>query len=238
MKDKMNEKISLVEPRIRIIAFRGKKGAGKSTAMAAIYYEIWEKTASSVKHVAFAGPLKEFCVSVLGLDSKAVYGDDKAKQTLTKYKWEETPYRAEYVKECLSIGRLPEFGLMSVRQVLQYWGTEVFRRIDRNIHLRAYLKKIKSFNCKYDPRLEIVPADIVTTDDCRFRNEALLVLGLNKKNILITVEKDDQDNTDQHPSEISLDNFVHPRHVRIKNNGTVKELHRKVMDVVLDGSLV
>lgn len=219
----MSEKISLIEPRIRIIAFRGKKGSGKTTAS-----EVLNFNNEECFRIEFAGPMKDFMVSVMGLPWSTVWGDDKAKQFITQYRWEDMPYRDEYTNICYCRGVSPKYGFMTVREMLQYWGTEVFRRIDPSIHLKAYLKAVKRLG----------GGCLVRTSDVRYVNEAKLVLGLNPHNLLITIERLGWDNTDQHPSEISLDNFVHPRHFKIVNDGTVEQLHKKVRDLVLDRSLV
>jgi len=89
-----------------IVAFSGRKNAGKNTAATFIqsYYVVKYHTRSlgdihgkkrliqeNCFECSFADNLKEFCINTLGLSYEQCYGSDEEKNTPTKYKWEDVP---------------------------------------------------------------------------------------------------------------------------------------------------
>src|SRR6266478_7055475 len=80
----------------KIIAFTGKKGVGKNY-IADIAKGIIEKAydgykgGGTVVYAAYADPMKEFLVDIVGIDKTLIYGNDKDKNTPTRYCWEKMP---------------------------------------------------------------------------------------------------------------------------------------------------
>lgn len=82
-------------------------------------------------------------------------------------------------------------GPMTAREVLQYWGTEIFRRQYHDVWADACIRKIRKSGCRFA---------VIT--DCRFPNEVEAVQKAGGKVIKLTrvVFPDDT-----HPSETALD---------------------------------
>ena len=107
-------------------------------------YNVWP----FVKKYSFADPLKEIAVGLFGLKNEQVYGStEHKKQVVPHLKWENMP------------GVMNE-GRMTAREFLQYFGTDVCRRMHENIW---------ADRCIEDIRLEQPLLAVI--DDCRFPNE-------------------------------------------------------------------
>lgn len=121
-----------------------------------------------VKLYSFADPLKEFCVNVLGIEEHKIFGTNNQKDELTHIYWETVPKpdklavlkndKVNFV-EC-DEKYIEKTGLMTGREVLQYFGTDVCRAMYHDCWVAATLNKIK----KENPEVAIIV-------DCRFKNE-------------------------------------------------------------------
>jgi len=163
------------------------------------------------KIYSFAGVLKrEVCIGVLGLSEQAVYGTDEEKAEPTHLRWEDMPsvvtnqdtfpahknwdpvvitWADKYQKELI----FHSPGLMSGRDVMQYVGTDIFRKMYGDVWVHATLEKIKTDNPKY-----------ALISDVRFPNE---VHGVQKAGgMVIRLLKDTK--LDTHESESALDNYL------------------------------
>jgi hypothetical protein len=82
-------------------------------------------------------------------------------------------------------------GPMTAREVMQYWGSEIFRRAYSNVWADACIRKIRASAC-----------DIAVITDCRFENELQTVQSAGGKVIKLTrnIFPDDK-----HPSETAFD---------------------------------
>lgn len=176
-----------------VISLSGKKGSGKNTISDFIleyyteYYadklgtdNIFYKGSDSVFY-AFADPLKRFCIEVLGLSYNQCYGSEEDKETLTEYRWENTPLK--HTKE----------GRMKARDVLQIFGTESVRNWFGNVWAKATLRAIEKDN----------PSIAIITDN-RFPDETETVLG-HPHGYIIRLTRSIK--ADQHYSETALDEF-------------------------------
>lgn len=105
---------------------------------------------SHIRLYSFADALKQdICMNIFGLTWAQCYGSDDDKNTLTSLEWDKMPgYQG------------PLTGFMTARQVMEYVGTEIFRRIKKDSWVAATLKKIE----KDKPKLAIIT-------DCRFPDE-------------------------------------------------------------------
>lgn len=200
-------------PGLLFIGFSGKKQVGKDTATD-FAVECLENAGHTVHVTAFAEPLKRMCIDILGLDEKLVYGSNEDKDTLTHICWDNFPMniRLKYSRETIGSRRLenvPRSGAMTVREVLQVVGTDIFREMFfDNIWAQAPFRK------------NYGDADIVILTDCRFPNEKEEIEG--NEGVTVRLER----NTgleDSHRSETALDGYVFNR--TYENNGTIDELH-------------
>lgn len=125
-----------------------------------------------VKMYNFADALKELCITMFDISHEQAYGTYK--NSLTKLKWENMPGVASSTQiEGLSLSTedLEKLGLqshkpgfMTAREVLQFVGTDIFRRMYEPVWVKLLINKIKE-----DSPLVAVIAD------CRFDNEAKAV---------------------------------------------------------------
>ena len=195
-------------PHTFFIGFSGKKQSGKDTA-AKFAKEILEQRGRKVEIVAFADPLKELCINLFGLERELVYGTHEDKETITHLAWENLPLEARITAS----GPLLRSGNMTIREVLQAFGTGVMRRFYSNVWAEAPFRR------------NWIGTDVVILSDIRFLNEIEVVEKY--EGTIIRVVR----NTgllDTHASEIELDSYPF-RHI-IENNGSLDDLYNKVYD--------
>lgn len=157
----------------KIIAFAGRKQSGKTTCsefLQRIVNGLTEPLNSS-KIYNFADPLKnDICMNILGLTYEQCYGDDIDKNTLTSINWE-----GKY---------------LTAREVMQFVGTDIFRKMKNDVWASATITKIK-----------IEKPSFAIIADCRFPNEVEAVKGAGGLVIKLTRNLYHSD----HASEIALD---------------------------------
>jgi hypothetical protein len=198
-----------------IIGFSGRKNAGKDTCASVLTSHILETYGLStdnperlVKTYAFAGPLKHMCRQFYGLTEEQCYGTNEQKNSLTRIRWEDFP--------------IPEIaaqheGFMTSREVQQYVGTEIIRRMFPNAHVHATMFDI----CTDRPRIALVT-------DCRFSNEVAGIQELGGKVIRLTRVVYPEDN---HESETALDpeNYDWRNFDYILDNQNLDLVQQKIM---------
>jgi hypothetical protein len=110
---------------MKLIGLCGKKASGKNFVADRIELLVNARAEAEyvncrVEKAAFADPIKSFATDVLGIRRELLYGSDAQKNTKTQYLW----------------GRMPQFvmdrnrgksGHMTVREVMQVFGTEFIR---------------------------------------------------------------------------------------------------------------
>lgn len=148
---------------MKILAFSGRKQSGKSTSaeyVAQIYKNNFPQL--SCRIYSFADPLKvDICINLFGLTYDQCYGSDDHKNSMTSLLWEHMPGYSGSNK-----------GYMTAREVMEYVGTQIFRKIKSNIWVEATIQKIQKDN----PDLALIP-------DCRFPNEVDCLL-YHKANVI------------------------------------------------------
>lgn len=153
----------------KIIAFAGRKQSGKTTCSEFIKSICSDK--ESVIIYNFADPLKQdICMNILGLTYDQCYGNDDSKNTLTDIQWENR--------------------FLTAREVMQFVGTDIFRKMKHNVWADATIQRIKKDN----PKLAIIA-------DCRFPNEVEAVKSVG--GIVIKLTRNPFDSS--HESETALD---------------------------------
>lgn len=135
-----------------------------------------------VKHYAFATALKEVSIGLFGLEKDQVYGTNEQKNSLTSYKWEDMPVKIK-----------GKSGFMTGREFMQYFGTDICRKIYPNIWTDRTIKDIQA----EDSNLAII-------SDARFENEVKAVQNAGGKVIRLTRTVEGED---YHESELALDNY-------------------------------
>jgi len=138
------------QKRTKLIIVTGKAQSGKDSACDFVKILLKEKGFSSKKY-AFADPLKEICSDLFGIEKDLLWGENYQKEKLTRFKWSDIPFS----NNCES-----KEGFLTVRDVLQLWGTDIFRTFNPDCWVMATHKKIKQDNF-----------DFALISDCRFQNE-------------------------------------------------------------------
>ncbi len=191
------------------VSFSGRKQVGKDSARDFLI-EYFNKKNISYQKYSFADPLKEFCRDVLNIDAKLLWGDDEAKNQLTHIRWDTMPHA---IRVRYSSDSMPLTGFMTVREVLQVFGTDIVRTMfDGDAWARAPF--IRDWG----------DTKVVVIGDCRFPNEKEMtedhegaVLRISRETRLV----------DNHPSEVALDGYEFKHN--FFNDGTLAELQQGVI---------
>lgn len=172
---------------IKIIAFAGRKQSGKTSCCQFVQeqFDIANQSATVLvsdhaihnhnraSHIYnFADPLKKMCMEILGLSYQQCYGSDEEKNELVNCIWSESGER------------------MSAREVMQYLGTDIFRKMQHNVWADATIRKIQNDN---------IPLSLIA--DCRFPNEVEAVKSAG--GLVIKLNRNLYNS--QHDSETALD---------------------------------
>ena len=221
----------------RFITLAGKKQVGKDTSAQYIkqilesqefwepYSDQWHETAGlrpkyRVHIVHFADALKRACSEIFGIPLEDME-TETGKRRSTEVCWPED----DSLMYADQAGNTPPTAwrpsgsnrFMTVREVLQFVGTELFRtQMDPDIWVKSVYRK------KYCDN------DIVIVADCRFPNEAEFAA---KHGILINVQRDTGLENDGHASETALDDYSGYHYV-IDNNGSFMDLKANLIEIL------
>lgn len=223
----MNEK-SKRPPGTFFIAFSGKKQTGKDTSVE-MSKSMLEASGKTVGVTAFAETVKETAINVLGLDRHLVYGSNDDKETPTHVLWDNFPmdvrlkYSNEnFVRSWGGTRPKPRTGPMTIREVLQVMGTDIFREMfEQDVWANSPFRRDWS---QYD---------VVFITDCRFPNEKRVIE--ERDGIVIRLVRNTGFN-DTHPSETALDDFTFE--YQFENNGSLDELRDFIRNILLELELI
>ena len=143
------------------------------------HYNIWPY----IKLYSFADGLKGLCMEFFGISSDQAYGTDDDKNTYTKIMWEDTP-----TWEISS--RNKNRGSMTARELLQYFGTDIMRKMYYNVWVDHAINTIQREQSK-----------LAVVADVRFPNEVEAIKSAGGKVVRLTR----QYQNDGHSSECALD---------------------------------
>jgi hypothetical protein len=133
--------------------------------------ELLDKLNSQIKIYNFADVLKQdICMNILGLTYDQCYGTDEDKNQPTHLTWNDIQITA--------------------RDAMQIIGTDIFRKLDPNVWIKATITKI----IREKPDLAVIT-------DCRFPNEVEAIQNIGGKVIRLTRNPHNSD----HLSECILD---------------------------------
>lgn len=169
---------------------------------------LYETVGPFCKIYALADALKSIAIHVLGLPAEKVYGTDKQKQEKCHLRWENMPGVITEMlpelddDEAIEVaGRLGPYyqklrsgviyhppGQMTIREVLQFMGTEIFRKMYDTVWVDTLLRKI-----------EAEKPEIAVVCDVRFPNEMTLLREAGASVIGLT--RDIFESKDTHASE-------------------------------------
>lgn len=155
---------------------------------------------TEVRLYSFADCLKEFCINVLGLTYEQCYGTEDEKNSRTNLHWSKMPTYKDDGGSCVT-----EFDpMMTGREVLQYFGTDIVRKMCDNAWVNATINKIKKDNVK-----------LALITDGRFVNEVETVNGIGGKTIRLLRNVAGKD---EHSSETVLDDYPRDRYSLVVDN--------------------
>jgi hypothetical protein len=145
-----------------------------------------------------AEPLKnDICINLLGLSHESVWGTQEDKAKATHLRWEDMPTRVLVnieEKQNLSLGDSQyKTGLMSGRDVMEYWGTEIFRKANPSSHANALRNMLVNANTAY-----------MLIDDVRFKNEIEVIKELGGHCVRLTLMSEEAEKN-SHESNTALD---------------------------------
>lgn len=191
-----------------------------------------------VRVYSFAEYLKvDVAINILGLRREQVFGSNEEKNTLTHLRWENMPgvvclqnytddsdYSKNDIKDCIKLLGLicHEPGPMTAREVLQFVGTEIFRKMYENVWVDATIRKI----AKEKPGLALI-------SDVRFPNE---VSGVQLHDGLVIKLTRTLFPEDKHLSECALDadkfDWQNFNYVIDNHNMTIAEQNKEVYNIL------
>lgn len=141
--------------------------------------------------LAFADILKDICGILFNFTYEQLYGELK-----------ETP-------DVNIFGFTP-------RQMMQYIGTEIFRKYDKNVWVNCVSKLFETCSGKF------------VISDVRFQNELDMIKGYD--GLIIRIIRPNILSTDLHSSETDIGNFIVDE--EIMNDSTIESLYEKI-DIIM-----
>ena len=179
-----------------------------------------------IKMYGLADALKEMSVSILGLDYQQVFGNDKDKNSKTSLKWENMPgvtTPGELRKKGVSKTDAEKLGMivhpkgtMTAREVLQYVGTDVFRKMNSDVWLNTLLNKISGDS-----------PEVALISDARFENEIKTIQ--KHSGTVIGLTRDPYEQSDRHSSESEIERCLEVCDVIVDNSSlTIPEQNEKI----------
>ena len=122
---------------------------------------------SKVKIYSFADILKrDICMNILGLTYDQCYGTDEDKNKVTHLQWDDKN--------------------ISSREAMQIIGTDIFRKLDPNVWVKATINKITTDK-----------PEVAVITDCRFPNEIETIKNIGGKIIRLTRNPYNSDHTSE-----------------------------------------
>lgn len=157
-----------------------------------------------IRKFSCAEPLKNFCVDILGLNPDHVWGSQKDKNQPTHLKWENMPVELWHHPQNPNAllhntenysNLIKKTGYMTVREVQEYFGTEIIRKMNPDGWANGLIKLIEA----YSPLIAVV-------DDIRFENEVLAIKNAGGVVIRLTLTTEEA-KKNNHLSNVALDNY-------------------------------
>ena len=204
-----------------ILGFAGKAATGKTTAAKHIQPLLDKECKIIPMAMVLRDEVEAFLRAVGAEDSvPLVYGcqNDKVRTFYVDEQraLQECPKWQHFIAEHQEIQDRRGLTAVTVRRILQWWGTEYRRAQDPDYWTKAWGRKISEYN---------VMQMYVLVDDVRFMNE----LNVIKEHggLIVKIERPGFDGANNHASETSLDDYTN-WDGKILNDGTLEEFEQKV----------
>ena len=208
-----------------IIGFAGKAASGKTTAA----QHLAPLLEGDALIIPMAMVLRDEVEAFLrGIDAAEyvplVYGcqDDKLRLfSVDEGKaLQQCPQWSSFIAEHADIQDQPGKTVLSVRRILQWWGTEYRRAADPDYWTKAWERKVAGYNLQ---KVHIL------VDDVRFVNELQTLKNLGAR--IVKIERPGVAAAGDHASETSLDAYRDWCQVLL-NDGSLEEFKQQVADLV------
>lgn len=185
-----------------ILGFAGKAATGKTTA-AKHMAPLLDRECKIIPMAMVLRDEVDSFLRAIGADESVplVYGCQKDKVQIfyvnEELALQQCPQWAHFVSEHQEIQSRPGQTAVTVRRILQWWGTEYRRAKDPDYWTKAWGRKIEQLN---------LGQIHVLVDDVRFINE----LNVIKEHggLIVKVERPGFDGANNHASETSLDEYT------------------------------
>ena len=158
-----------------------------------------------VRSFGFADPLKIISIQLFGLLEEQCYGTNDQKNTPINIKWEDLPVSSD------------KTGFITAREFLQYFGTEVCRKIKPNIWVDSCVNRINQSG-----------TELAIVSDVRFPNEVDAIQKAGGKVIRLTRKPYE----DIHDSEISLDDYEGFDYVLENQDLSIDETNKQMLGIL------
>jgi hypothetical protein len=204
-----------------ILGFAGKAATGKTTA-AKHMAPLLDKESKIIPMAMVLRDEVEAFLRAIKADESVplVYGcqDDKVRvfyvdEQLARA---QCPKWRHFVSENSEIQDRPGKTAVTVRRILQWWGTEYRRAQDPDYWTKAWGRKVEQLDLEH---LHVL------IDDVRFINELNVVK--EHGGLIVKIERPGFDGANNHASETSLDDYTEWDRV-ILNDGTLDAFKEKV----------
>jgi hypothetical protein len=207
-----------------IIGFAGKAASGKTTAAQHLAPLLDGETLIVPMAMVLRDEVEGFLRIIDASEYvPLVYGcqDDKLRvfYVAEQKAMRQCPQWAGFVAEHQDIQDCPGRTAVTVRRILQWWGTEYRRAQDPDYWTKAWQRKVQQYDLT---QLHIL------IDDVRFMNELQTITGLG--GVIIKIDRPGFAAGGNHASETSLDG-CHDWERIIINDGTLEEFKDKVADL-------
>lgn len=184
-----------------------------------------------IKQYSYADPLKEFCINVFGLSYESCYGSDEQKNQHTNLLWENMPgviteqncgnkvyLNGDVVKKGIEL-YYHNSGYMTGRDVLQYFGTNICRKIYGECWTQALIKHITREQ-----------TGLAVICDVRFKNEVEAIQKAGGKVVRLTRSITSED---IHPSELELDDYTGFDYILDNKNMSIEQQNQAVYNLLV-----
>tara|TARA_B100001939_G_scaffold61857_2_gene50850 strand:+ start:5296 stop:6003 length:708 start_codon:yes stop_codon:yes gene_type:complete len=166
-------------------------------------YNMWP----FVKLYSFADELKRICVELFNIPYECVFGTDEQKNQVQEHLlWENIP------------GVTTNEGPMTAREFMQFFGTDVCRKMYEPIWVDSCIRKIQAEQ-----------SELAIIADVRFPNEAKAIERAGGRLLRLTRNIYDDD----HSSEVALDDYPFTSCINNKDN-SIDDLIVKVKEFYLN----
>ena len=186
-------------------------------------YNMWPY----VKSYSFADPLKNIATELFDIKEENIRGTDIQKNAKIPITWASMPgvitcakaAKLAPIKKLIDSGKLTyhKNGKMTGREFLQFFGSEVCRRIYEEIWVSRLVKDVESEGSL-----------LAVIDDCRYPNEAEAIQNAGGKVIRLTRSN----YKDSHKSENAFDEDYEFDAVIDNQNMTIQETHVELINAI------